>query len=75
MHNQMSHPRISYLTLHISAQCFFTRMVEETIPGVPTGPGVTAPPITIMIPEQVPTPSFDSFCGTHLSCRQDEIKL
>ena len=45
-------------------------MVEETIPGAPTPtPGVTAPPTTIMVPEQVSTPTFDSFCGTHLSCR------
>ena len=46
-------------------------MVEETIPGAPdpNNPGVTVPPTTIMVPEEVPTPSFDSFCGTHLSCR------
>ena len=46
-------------------------MVEETIPGAPdpASPGVTVPPTTIMVPEEVPTPSFDSFCGTHLSCR------
>ena len=64
-----------FLTLYLSAQCFFTRLVEETIPGVEVSPGVTAPPIPIMVPEQVPATSFDSFCGTHLSCREDEIEL
>ena len=52
-------------------------MVEETIPGAPdpASPGVTVPPTTIMVPEEVPTPSFDSFCGTHLSCRWQNILL
>ena len=52
-------------------------MVEETIPGAPdpNNPGVTVPPTTIMVPEEVPTPSFDSFCGTHLSCRWENIKF